>query len=758
MTRIRNKLLVVLTALFLSFFVLFSISLKSNAVIASNDEQKVSVSTILMDEGASVRLNVEGDNADKNGIRFVMYVNSVWYDSFSSKPEIGIYVSRVSDLAQESTYTAKNEIPSNAMQFVATQFTGDSEKTEQDTISFNAVIYGIPESDFNTSLIANGYYKLAGEETYNFAANPQTRSIAQVASVALSEGGYEGDDLSALLNYVDTAVTEDNFKFASTQVKADMYQSKVSLGVTIPENLTAVWSSSDTSIATVDENGNVTRTGKFGSTTISATIGSKTIETVLTVNNLPVITYSDFGPTTEVDKDSWTADGLTGDYNGSALKSGGINGGFRLANPWSAEDLETLKETYDNVTLNIAFKFNGGYAYFYDNYGFYGYCAEANLSVNEGDGNVSKWFAWTMSIEDYITLVSASNYADFQVFFVYAEAYADFSIYFGELTLSANPIETTKKPVFSYNDFSYVEVDKAGWVLDGITGDYEGTALKSAGYNSNYRLVNPWTEEELVKAKETYDTVTLYMAFNLTGGYLMLYAGDIYGYFGFYLSEHTAISAANGNVGKWLALSMSMEDYIQLVAASNYADFQVFHAWSDDCAGLSIYFGELVLSDSTAIETTKSPVISYTDFGATTELDKAGWTADGLTGDYEGIALKSAGFNDNFRLANPWTEEELEELKETYSTVTLYMAFGLEDGYLMLYAGKDYGYFGYCLSDHTAISAANGNVGKWLALSMSIEDYISLVSASNYSNFQLFHAWSDNCVGLSIYFGELIIS
>jgi len=43
-----------------------------------------------------------------------------------------------------------------------------------------------------------------------------------------------------------------------------------------------------------------------------------------------------------------------------------------------------------------------------------------------------------MSIEDYIALVSTSNYADFQVFHVYAEGYADFSIYFGELTLSSS--------------------------------------------------------------------------------------------------------------------------------------------------------------------------------------------------------------------------------------------------------------------------------------------------------------------------------
>ena len=618
MTKTKSRFLLVLTICLVVCLALSFICLKPKTASADVD-----VSTILMDEGASVRLKVEGENADKNGIRFVLFVNAEWYDGLVQAPEIGIFVSRMIDIDGNNGYTSKAEIPENAMQFIAQCFTGDSDRTSQETKSFSAVIYDIPESDFGTSLIANGYYKLAGEETYNFATNPQIRSVAQVASKALVEGNETGDNLNLLLDYVDNVVNENNFKFAKAQVNTDMYKASVNLGETLPENLSAVWTSSDETVATVDEAGNVTRTGKYGDTTISATIGSATITTTLNVGapaplkvnvyNADNIYLQTSGERYVGVPETTEADSFVGVYTGESIK----------IKEWTSVYAYAVKNEYSLAELN-AIK-NDGYGYV----SFYFACSDiksgiisfyneaqslypngasglhtvaSKLGLNNDNAyriipttaertygkefNAENWYKLEITIDTYIDLVNnggtARDYCPIWSSWDYgigAEAY----FYFGDITFE-------KYPVLAYSDFGpTVRQNKYEWAANGITGDYNGAALKSGGINGNFSYVNPWTAEQLTALKETYTTVTLNIAFKFTGGYIYFFENN-------FVKTAVSVNEAAGNVGTWLTWSISIDDYIALVSARDYASVGLFNPWGENFTDLSIYFGELTLS------------------------------------------------------------------------------------------------------------------------------------------------------------------
>lgn len=628
MAKTKSRLLLVLTVCLVSCFALFFTGLKPQTVSADVD-----VSTILMDEGASVRLKVDGANADKNGIRFILFVNAEWYDGLAQAPEIGMFISRVSDIDVNNEYTSAAEIPANAMHFIAEQFTGDSDRTAQETKSFSAVIYDIPASDFGTSLIANGYYKLAGEETLHFAANPQIRSVAQVASRALVEGNETGDNLDILLDYVDNVVDGNNFKFAKAQVNTDMYKTNVNLGVTLPENLSAVWASSDTTVATVDGAGNVTRTGKYGDTTISATIGSTTISTTFNVGdpaplkvnayNADSIYLQTSGELYAGVPETTEADSFGGVYTGNSIKIKEYTSYYAYAvkNEYSIAELTAIKnDGYGYVSFYVSCsEIARNLISFYnevqtlDPNGVAGlHTVASKLGMNNDNANkfiptaaertygkefnTENWYKLEITIDTYIDLVNDGGTArDFcPIWSVWdwdigTEPY----FYFGDITFE-------KYPALAYSDFGpTTRQNKYEWAADGITGSYSGTALKSAGINSNYSMVNPWTAEQLTALKATYTTVTLNIAFKFTGsGAIRLYgaANGDYGFVGLDVGEYTDLAISNSNVGVWLSISVSIDDYIDLVARSSYANFKVFQQYAWDIDNLSIYFGELTLS------------------------------------------------------------------------------------------------------------------------------------------------------------------
>lgn len=630
MSKTINKLLTVFAVCFLSCLALFFVAFKPETAFADGDG--VDVTTIMMDEGASVRLKVAGSNSDKNGIRFVLFVNAEWYDAFDTAPEIGMYISRISDIDANNTYTTAAEIPANAMHYIAEQFTDDSERTLQETKSFNVVIYDIPDSGFNTSLIANGYYKLDGEETLHFATNPQTRSVAQVASVALREDEETGDNLDILLNYVDKVVTESNFKFDKSQVNTDMYKTNVALGLTIPENLTAIWSSSDETIATVDESGNVTRTGKFGDTAISATLGSTTIETTLSVGrpapllvnsaNVGNIFLQTDSQLHQATLETTETDEFGGIYTGNSAKIRAYTSpyAYSVKNEYTLSELNAIKnDGYTHVSFWVACdELTQGLISFYtaaetrDVNGNLGENTVASkLGMNNGNAykfiptnnprtygreyNTENWYKIQITIDTYIDLLTdvdqAKSACPIWATWSYNTGNATCCFYFGDITFDKYPVVTNTDMIATKQNQNKYE-----WAADGITGDYDGYAVKySGGVNQAFYFTNPYSAEELTELAETYNTVNLKVAFNFTGGTLYLFDT---GYEGKAAPGTTAYRAENNNIGKWLTWSISLSDYVELVSTYSYEKFRLWSdAWSNGISNnITYYFGELTFS------------------------------------------------------------------------------------------------------------------------------------------------------------------
>ena len=139
---------------------------------------------------------------------------------------------------------------------------------------FNAVLLGIPSTDYSTELVARSY---AVKDGVYYYSEPVERSIAQVAAAAL-RGGEEGD---LLVNYVDTALS-------GKTLSMNVSKAYVAIGATqtfdvLNDNgYAAIWSSSSEDVASVDANGVVTAKAA-GTATISATIGSQTVSATVNV-------------------------------------------------------------------------------------------------------------------------------------------------------------------------------------------------------------------------------------------------------------------------------------------------------------------------------------------------------------------------------------------------------------------------------------------------------------------------------------------
>lgn len=138
---------------------------------------------------------------------------------------------------------------------------------------FNAVLTDIPAEHYDKVIVARSYAYLNGVYYYS---EPMERSIAQVAAYAIQDGYTE----SVLFTYVDTALANETLSLESrVEVKEGLsYQ----LTLTGNKGYVAIWQSSDTRIAKVDNTGRVTAL-RPGQVTITAKIGNKTVECILVV-------------------------------------------------------------------------------------------------------------------------------------------------------------------------------------------------------------------------------------------------------------------------------------------------------------------------------------------------------------------------------------------------------------------------------------------------------------------------------------------
>ena len=150
--------------------------------------------------GASVKLN-------STGIRFQSKVKKSYYDGLAEGKITGIAIIPADLLDGELNENTEN---AKIVKAVANPY------EEGDYYVYNYALTDIPESSFGRSITARAFIK--NGETYEWAANAQTRSLAYVASVALQkkslgEATYNDAQTDILERYIDAAVsgfTADN--------------------------------------------------------------------------------------------------------------------------------------------------------------------------------------------------------------------------------------------------------------------------------------------------------------------------------------------------------------------------------------------------------------------------------------------------------------------------------------------------------------------------------------------------------------------
>ena len=615
MTKIKNKLLVVLIALF-AFCMAISFATMTNTTLAAEQTPIANVDTVAMSNGAQARLKVSGEHQDKTGIRFTLLVNESWYTT-NGQPEIGMYISRIDDLGDDKTYDSIDAIPANALHYVATNFVGDTE-SDNDVLMFNAVVYDIPDDQFGTKLIANGYYKI-GDATEVFANNPQTASIAKVASEFLADGLEDDpDNLDILYKYVEGVITEENFKFTNTNIRTDVYKTaEPTLGATTPADLKVVWESSDSDVVSVDENGNLTRGTKFGTATITATIGR--IVKTATINNMkdPALFLAGVDSADSIymlehigAPETTQTDNFGGIYTGESVFINAYTNAeaYKVKNDYSIAELNNIKNAgYESVTFWVACDVltQGQISFYPEAETNDGATVASTLGMNNSNAykfipttadrtygkeyNTENWYKITLAIDKFITLMTdengnAKSACPIWASWAYNVGSSSNKFFFGDMVFE-------KYPNITNSDMAKTKVDKYVWQADGITGDYDGTALRYQTYvNSGYKYYNPYSAEELEEMKAKYSTVSLPFAAKCDAGGFWLTNG---GFEGIYSSTDDRYQTNFKQLGVWHMFTITIEQYIDLVAANNYEWFKPFTMTSNNPTNFYYYIGEL---------------------------------------------------------------------------------------------------------------------------------------------------------------------
>ncbi len=155
-------------------------AVSTDYVVANAQTEIPTPDTLAMREGASVR------TVDNSGIRFSTYVKKSWIGE--QTVEIGTIVIPQSKLTDSGTDGKLDDTDFNVTTKGVLKYTHEKAKwiDEGDYYKVNAVLSGIPDAEFATTLAAKSYVKIG--ETYHYAANPQTRSIAQVSYKAQQAG------------------------------------------------------------------------------------------------------------------------------------------------------------------------------------------------------------------------------------------------------------------------------------------------------------------------------------------------------------------------------------------------------------------------------------------------------------------------------------------------------------------------------------------------------------------------------------------
>ena len=256
----------------------FMLMFAAGAAFVHRAPAKAEASPVVMEQGAAVRLE------EPNGIRFKAAVSMEDYDALLAKDvnaQFGMLLIPADLLGgEELTLETRDvlNIPIEKWYSIT-----ETERT------FTGVLVGeqLPDggyesfsaSEYLRKLTARAYVTANGVTQY--AKNPQTASIAEVASKAIKQGGMT-DEL--LFTVCDTAIG-DGLAFAEAKTAVSIDGEPVQPTLVGTQDLAVIWDS-DTDLFTVDDNGLVTPVAA-GTGELTAKIGNKTATTQIVVLGAP---------------------------------------------------------------------------------------------------------------------------------------------------------------------------------------------------------------------------------------------------------------------------------------------------------------------------------------------------------------------------------------------------------------------------------------------------------------------------------------
>ena len=265
----------------------FAIS-AGTAVVCVNAEEPAAgtePSVLTMETGASVRRTAPA------GIRFQTYINAEDYTEITTQYAEAVFGTMIipTSLLKGAEVTAENfdTVKADAVCIEAVNWLADT-TTETGTVkSYVGVLVGkdngdgtfedFPAEFYNCELTAVSYCEYNDEAgTVILADNPQTRSIAYVASAYLADNDEDTNGyLTQVVGSVVKSLTIDgNFTMPAEETKQ--------LTVSGNEGLVVKYISSNDEVATVSAEGVVTAVSA-GEATITASVGDVKAEVTVTV-------------------------------------------------------------------------------------------------------------------------------------------------------------------------------------------------------------------------------------------------------------------------------------------------------------------------------------------------------------------------------------------------------------------------------------------------------------------------------------------